>query len=338
MMARRSALGAKPPGAASPRDQRRSADLTRELVVACYRQLLGREPEDDAVVREKHGQTAEEIVRSFLASPEYTQRYPPHFLTHYLERPRAIDVEVGAKQLAAMFERIRAEWSELGQADPFWSVLTDDAYHADAIGEEALRRFHESGLETASLIDLIANRCGIVPRREGLCIEFGCGVGRVTAHLAQRFERVLAVDISPGNLAVCREMLDRLGLSNVETRLLESPSEIASLPAHDFFFSTIVLQHNPPPIQHYILDKILKKISDGGLFLFQLPTNTPNYSFDASAYLASPPSGMELHCLPMASVLSLLAKHRLTPLEVMMDGWTGLYGSHTFFGVKRSIG
>jgi hypothetical protein len=45
---------------------------------------------------------------------------------------------------------------------------------------------------------------------------------------------------------------------------------------------------------------------------------------------------MEMHCLPMAEIFRVFAEQRLTPLEVLLDGWTGLYGSHSFFGVRQS--
>src|ERR671936_920920 len=36
----------------------------------------------------------------------------------------------------------------------------------------------------------------------GACVEVGCGPGRMTRHLAERFDRVVAVDVSPGMLAL----------------------------------------------------------------------------------------------------------------------------------------
>ena len=38
-------------------------------------------------------------------------------------------------------------------------------------------------------------------RRGGTCVEVGCGPGRMTAALARRFDRVVALDVSPAMLA-----------------------------------------------------------------------------------------------------------------------------------------
>jgi hypothetical protein len=44
---------------------------------------------------------------------------------------------------------------------------------------------------------------------------------------------------------------------------------------------------------------------------------------------------MEMHCVPMSIVFELLAINSFFPMEVIMDDWTGGYGSHTFFAQKR---
>lgn len=314
----------------------RTGAIDPEMVAACYRVLLGREPETAAVINPKLGLGGyDAVLIDFVRSSEFGRRTTEFFRNQYGAPLDGVDVQVSPDQLARMFERIRAEWARLGDVDPYWSVLTDDAFRGARLDEDLRDQFYASGAEVAALIDTVAARCGVDIDREGVCLEFGCGVGRVTLHLARRFRRVVAVDISAGNLALCREMLAARGVDNVEVVQIGSPEDVRALPHFDFLASTIVLQHNPPPVQHFLLDILLKKISAFGGFLVQLPTHTPGYAFRADDYLASAVEEMELHSLPMADVFRLLAKHRLQPLEVLMDGWTGVYGSHTFFGVKR---
>jgi len=307
------------------------------VAVACYRLLLGREPENAAVVAANaRASSYEALLANFLASEEHVRRAPPHFTSLAAAPAPRIDVDVAPTALAAMFERIRAEWSNLGDVDPYWSVLTDETYRGQAIGEAERRAFYESGHAAAATIDAFADRCDVAVSRDWDCLEFGCGVGRVTIPLARRFRRVIAVDVSAGNLELCRRALAREGVANVETRLIASPQDVADLPGFDFLFSTIVFQHNPPPVQRRLLDDLLSKVSRPGGYLFQVPTHTPGYRFDAEAYLATAAAGMEMHSLPMAHIMRLLAAHGMPPLEVLMDAWTGLYGSHTFFGVSET--
>jgi SAM-dependent methyltransferase len=49
----------------------------------------------------------------------------------------------------------------------------------------------------------LLGRLGADPRR-GVCVEVGCGPGRMTGALAERFDRVLALDVSPAMLEQAR--------------------------------------------------------------------------------------------------------------------------------------
>jgi SAM-dependent methyltransferase len=166
-------------------------------------------------------------------------------------------------------------------------------------------------------------------------VDFGCGVGRVALHLALRFDKVIAVDISEGNLRQCADMAARRGLANIECLLLRSPDDLSHLPEVDFVYSVIALQHNTPPIQKLLLDMLLAKIRDGGGFLFQTQTFYHDDVFDIEKYLKSPVDVMDVHSLPMHEILRLIEHHGLSLREVASDHWTGRHGSHTFFGVAR---
>jgi 2-polyprenyl-3-methyl-5-hydroxy-6-metoxy-1,4-benzoquinol methylase len=312
-----------------------------DVVRACYRVILNREAEDDRVIAEKIGIPIESIIEEFLNSPERISKisetgFSSQIYGNYYAGYRPVETEGTPEQMLAMFERIRRSWSKLGEVEPYWSVITHDDFKMDVLSKERQEHFYETGRASASLIDLIGARAGHVPAKRGVCLELGCGVGRVTAHLASRFEQVIAVDVSPGNLQLCKDVLKDRGINNVETRLITDVREVESLPEHDFFYSVIVLQHNPPPIQAFLLDNIFKKLNCGASFLFQVPTHTPGYEHKISEYLDTPEDGIEMHCMPMAKVFDLMNRHQLLPLEVIMDSWTGMYGSHTFFGRKAA--
>jgi SAM-dependent methyltransferase len=91
-------------------------------------------------------------------------------------------------------------------------------------------------------LDDLFGRLGADPRG-GLCVEIGCGPGRMTGHLAERFDRVLALDVSPA-------MLERARLAvsapNVEFRRVsgESLDGVADACA-DAVVCYLVLQHMP---------------------------------------------------------------------------------------------
>lgn len=306
-----------------------------ETIRACYKVFLGREPENKSVVIEKSGKPLEDILTGFLSSAEYNAKVPSQIHENYRALPGRIDVNVSDEKLQKMFQRIAEEWEQLGEENPFWSVSTTEEFKSNDITEELIARFYEAGSRDAALIDVFSSRNEVEAPRGGVCVELGSGVGRVTKHLAERFDTVIAIDISQAHLKICESRLNAYGIKNVEYMLLKNPESIDEVAPYDYFFSIIVLQHNPPPVQKYLLDKLLGRAKKGAGALFQIPTGTLNYSFDVDQYLRSTERNLEMHCLPMHNVFHVLEKHGFSTHEVRIDGWTTLYGSHTFFATKQ---
>jgi SAM-dependent methyltransferase len=324
------------------------SELSEDVIRLAYRLFLDRNAESDGVIEEKLAQfaTIEDLRRDFVSSVEFRSlmdmselpRLTDMSETHrvYWEQRGSVEVDVSPEILASLVERVREQWSQLGETEPYWSVLTTDHFKVGVMDAERIESFYETGRSAAGVIDIFAERSG-VPIPQGTCLELGCGVGRVTAHLAQRFKRVVAVDISPGNLALCERRMKQLALHNVDTVLLKSPDQLVQLPPFDFFYSIIVLQHNSPPIQKTMLEMILRRLSSGGLCLFQTPdTFHSRYSFSASEHLSSEQLTLDMHCLPKVVVLKLLRDHGVHVLDVQPDPWIGSFGSYTYFAAKPS--
>src|SRR5438105_14775842 len=85
-------------------------------------------------------------------------------------------------------------------------------------------------------------RLGADPRG-GICVELGCGFGRMTEALAERFDQVLALDVSPAMLDRAREAVKA---ENVEFRPI-SGERLDSLDdgVADVVVCYLVLQHVP---------------------------------------------------------------------------------------------
>jgi len=309
------------------------------MVRACYRALFRRERENERAARQKTRLTnLEALLTDFMSSPENQTIIPGPIRTIidtiYDDVNRRIDYNVRSEQLAACFARIRREWTTLGEQEPYWSVSTNDAFKRKNLNAKAVDDFFASGRATVSHLKSVLARSGReLPK--GHCLEFGCGTGRVTEHLAELFELVTGVDISLGNLKLAGEHMRNAGLANVSFKLFGSPEQLASLPAYDFLFSTIVLQHNPPSLQNVILNKLFARLRSGGGAFVLIPTNTPGYNFKIDDYLRGTSPSLEMHDLPMQVVFARLDQHNMVLIEVLADNWTGMVGSHTFFAIKK---
>jgi SAM-dependent methyltransferase len=314
--------------------------VSRDLVVAAYQVLLGRDPESERAILNKTQQskTAKDLLSVIVDSREFKNKqgdYQSQIMEAYRNRPFRIDVDISPKMLAQMFTRIAAQWTTLGATEPYWSVLTHDRFRMSEI-VRTKQEFDASGAASCELIDLFCQRTEVVPP-SGTCLELGCGVGRVTRFLAKRFDHVIGVDVSRGNLDRARSYLESTGTCNVTLHHLQELGELEEFGAIDFFYSIITLQHNPPPVIAYMLRILLAKLRGSGCFLFQVPTYRPEYKFIAQDYLdESDPTGtrFEGHALPMHVVLGIIQESGGRIKEVMPDTWIGRYGSNTFFGTR----
>jgi methylase of polypeptide subunit release factors len=310
------------------------------LVTDAYRLLLGRDADPKGLAHyvgliEKGEMDIDGLRLSFLASAEFAAHNGPtaalsSFESLLRQPPQEIEHEVDPETLTRLANRVREQWTALGEAEPHWSVLTDEAFRQRRLTDQALKLFYDSGSREADLLETFEARAGTRAAR-GVCVELGCGVGRITRYLAERFERVLAVDISPGNLALCRSYMDEQGVDNVETVQVSGLEDLADLPDHDLFFSIIVLQHNPPPIQKAMLQSILPK---SGAALFQIPASLPHYRFRAAEHLTASQVEMDMHALPQGVVLTEMKRAGLNVLGLSPDHFTCLPGSFTYFGTR----
>jgi SAM-dependent methyltransferase len=119
--------------------------------------------------------------------------------------------------------------------------------------------------ELASLF----GRLGADPRG-GICVEVGCGPGRMTGALAARFDRVLALDVSPAMLARARE---NVSAGNVEFRAVSGARlDGVADECADVLVCYLVLQHLPSraALRSY-LSEFARVLAAGGSAFVQLP-------------------------------------------------------------------
>ncbi len=317
--------------------------VTREQVVQAYRLILGREPENEEVIEHHIGthEDVDSLRMAMLQSAEFRQAaLASSWLLPMDECPR-IDVETavaGERELRALFERVAGSWNAFGASEPYWSVLTGEEFRMDRFDEHA-QEYLGSGESDVTRLLAWLERNGIKPASLAMCLEYGCGTGRITRWLAGRFERVWACDISEPHLKLAREYLAGAGCGNVELALVSGVASLDELPSADLVFSVIVLQHNPPPLIAHVLRRLLDVLRPGGVAFFQVPTYARGYRFKVADYLRSRPrtDRVEMHLLPQRDVFSIAAASGCETLEVLPDGCVGDpdWISNTFLVRKR---
>ncbi len=315
--------------------------ITEEEVVWCYRSILGREPESAHIIQQQIGSTKDfrALVLRFITSPEYQQRMAQPALVPLERKDIEVDVTASAVEMSLLRERIRETWTRLGIDRPHHSVISGENYLPQAINPDTIERFYASGADEVAIITALLARYGFSQMDGKICIEYGCGLGRVTLDLAKLFKRVHGYDISANHLKLAAKRASERGIKNVDFHLCSAESITENLVPCDFFYSRIVFQHNPPPVIRELITTSLKSLRKRGISIFQVPTYGAGYSFHVKDYIAKPrQDDIEMHCIPQAEVFSLILKADCKILEVREDTAVGRYGqwiSNTFVVQRR---
>ena len=318
--------------------------ITRDEVIYAYRLLLGREPENEAVVeRFLPLSNWEELRQAFVACAEFKTKTSagPAFSADFNMSPGSnVDVEISDEHFECLVKHIQTAWEVLGTERPYWSVLVNPDYLPEKIEAKNVADFYATGESSVHLLEKAAERADKTLPTGGTVFELGCGVGRVTASLARRFKHVIALDISRPHLEITQKHLDDLERKNVTLKQLKSLETLESLEPFDLFYTVIVLQHNPPPLIYRMLQLIFDKVRAGGFVYFQVPVAFPGYNFSIAKYLTAVESGegtMEMHVLPQVYLFRLLDEGGFRILDLQRDNWAGpAYHSVTVFAEKHS--
>lgn len=316
--------------------------LTAEDVRVAYRLFLGREPESDSMIEAWQARGSyDELCRMFLASTEFRAGHPELTKPQYMPLkvpPLEVEWQADEQILSSLLARVRSVWTRLGEERPHWSVLSADEFSPGRISETARDFFASGAASSADLLGCLA-RHRLAAAEFPRIFEFGCGLARVTAHLARLFDNVTACDVSASHLAIARRLISAAGLENVSIRLVES-TDFGMTEPFDLWFSQIVLQHNPPPIIALILRRSFSLLAPGGVAVFQVPTYAAGYRFRIADYLAqlNGEGSIEMHVLPQHIIFQLAREGGCEPLEVWHDDYVGqtTWISNTFMFRKPS--
>ncbi len=320
--------------------------VTRDDVIWCYKNLLGRDIESNEVV-EAHltAGSFKQLVEIFAGSHEFTSRFngqgPVGFsgasnLPPVVETLN-IELVANAKDLGKCAAKIKTAWEHMGDETAHYSVLSNDVFLPDNL-HDSIHSFWASGEPEAAQAIKALDQYGVRNLSEKVCVEYGCGVGRVTVNFAKHFKTIHAYDISRNHLKLAVTRAKEQAVSNIEFHECSKDFRVA-IEHCDFFYSVIVLQHNPPPVILELIRLALNALNSGGVAMFQVPTYIVGYSFDLGEWLATDHAlDMQMHCVPQHAVLDLIAASSCRLLGIREDGWTGARSqmvSNTFFCQKK---
>ena len=307
--------------------------IAPEQVTLAYQLLLGRNPENEAVVQSlcETVHSVADMRKHFIESAEFRKRMGETLdklqnvqLGHPFNLPRIpVDVQITDENLKNFFNRIKQEWTHLGETEPYWSTITQPQYKKDKFSSNQ-DQFYKSGKYAVDTFMATLRRNNINPHLLQSVLELGCSVGRISLHLAEHFKNIVASDISLPLINIAKEYFSSKNITNVSFFHFDDPRFLYQLPNFDAIFSIITLQHNPPPLISWTLQNLIACLNPGGIAYVQIPTYRNGYIFEVERYLKSPkPETLEMHFLPQYEIFKIIELGNCLCLEVREDGMVG---------------
>ena len=160
----------------------------------------------------------------------------------------------------------RRDWNDLAALDARWAVVSQPHGKHDGWATDAFYATGEAEVEAA------LHRVRALGEKVGAAraLDFGSGLGRVTAALARSFSHVDGVDISPVMIAQAREAVPNPAV----TFHLGDGRSLSGFDSgqFDFVYSNIVLQHIPG--RRAVLDLVaefVRVLAPTGVAVFHVP-------------------------------------------------------------------
>jgi SAM-dependent methyltransferase len=162
---------------------------------------------------------------------------------------------------------LQRHWDAFGRLDPHWAILNEPGKLGGRWEDDAF--FQTGRIEVEAMLRHV-DGLGLPLPSTDRALDFGCGIGRVTQALCDRFERVDGVDIAPSMIEKARE-LNRFDdacsyfVNERDDLTLVDPNR------YDFVYSRLVLQHMQPEYAARYITEFVRVLVPDGVALFQIP-------------------------------------------------------------------
>ena len=227
---------------------------------------------------------------------------------------------------------VQRYWDRQAHADPMWAILTHDQKVGGRWDPE---EFFATGVREVDLFMKQAAKWG-VPKSHRAALDFGCGMGRLTQALAEHFDHVHGVDISPKMIELAREHNRKGPRCEYVCNPAEDLKQFAD-GSMDMVYSWITLQHVRPRQARRYLSEFLRVLAPGGLLLFQYPSEPIALRFRFARWKARfyRPRPMYMNGMDRDNVVDLLQQSGGRILEIQQDD-RSIPGYHSFcYAVTR---
>jgi SAM-dependent methyltransferase len=242
-------------------------------------------------------------------------------------------------------DEVKQDWTTLGAEDPLWAVYVAPGTRG---GRWDVDEFFALGRQEVDRVFAEIAAAGLEPGN-ALALDFGCGVGRLSAALAGRFGQVLGVDVAQSMLDTARSL--GRGGDRVRFVLNTAPDlRFVDTGSVDVVYSSLVLQHLPKALALSYLAEFGRILAPGGVAAFQVATR-PTLSPKGIAFRVLPwpviawaqrrllgyPAPMRMTGISRAEVERALHGTGACVVEAMADDSYGGHWHYTRYLVTKPL-
>ena len=223
-------------------------------------------------------------------------------------------------------QELQRTWEGLAQQDPLWAICTDPAKHNKRWSRE---EFFATGKNEVGVVVQCVTGLGVSIDGKAPALDFGCGVGRLTRALAERFAECWGMDISPTMITLAKQFNRDLPQCRF---LLNERDTLEGLEDNyfGFIYSSIVLQHMAEPYIRRYVAELVRVLRPGGALVFQLPDSLRGSALARirakaglrarliSVFGKPRPHGMEMHCIREQVLRKLIEASGARVLDVRL--------------------
>lgn len=227
----------------------------------------------------------------------------------------------------AGLEEVQRTWDRLAVEDPLWAIHSVP----DKKGNRwEWSEFMATGIsEIEQLTRYLADRGLRYGRRHAL--DFGCGVGRLSQALADHFDRVTGLDISPSMLELARAR-NRSGERCTYVLNQSGSLSVFQDGEFDLIYSNVTLQHVPRRLALGYIAEFVRILAPGGILVFQLPSHPASWRTWLRTALPRPLLGLyrrlchgaagsiQMNAIRCTEVLAAIERAGGRVLHVVRDG------------------
>lgn len=242
-------------------------------------------------------------------------------------------------------DHTKQTYEKLGRDDPFYAVLTVPQFRHNKWDPKEF--FANGEREIKDVMRYLGDLRLPIVRHNAL--DFGCGVGRLTQALGDHFEHVDGVDIAESMVAKAREHNRHGERVQYHANWVEN-LRIFPDQSFDFIYSSITLQHVPPPANRQYVAEFMRLLRPNGSALFQVPNGKACAPGSISELIyrmrrqyirrfwkrVRGKPGYEMHYIPRADVERIVAQGGATMVDVTHFGG-GAIGQNFRYCVKKCV-